>query len=167
MGQSLWMNLPGTKDYNPALPWVSKIRVGDKNIACDIVIFVDDLRVTGPSSDECWKAGQRTAQIINHLGLQDAPHKRRDSSQAPGPWTGSILRTDLDGVFLFVAQDKWDKAKAQVEEIIIMIETDPDHLDHKRLEQVRGFLQYVTQTYSGMTPYIIGFHLTIDGWRCN
>jgi hypothetical protein len=28
-------------------------------------------------------------------------------------------------------------------------------------------LQYVTQTYSGMTPYIIGFHLTIDGWREN
>jgi hypothetical protein len=133
------MNLPGTKAYNPALPWVSKIRVGDKNIACDIVIFVDDLRVTGPSSDECWKAGQRAAQIINHLGLQDAPQKCRDSSQAPGPWTGRIFRTDIDGVFLFVAQDKWDKVKAQVEEIITMIESDPDCLDHKRLEQVRGF----------------------------
>ena len=48
-----------------------------------------------------------------------------------------------------------------------MIHTDPNRLDRQRLEQVRGFLQYVTQTYSGMTPYIIGFHLTIDGWREN
>jgi hypothetical protein len=161
------LNLPGPKEYNPALPWVSKIRLGDNNIACDIVIFVDDLRVSGPTKSECWQAGQRAAKTINHLGLQDAPRKTRDADRAPGPWTGSILRTDLDGVFLFVVQDKWDKAKRQVEEIITMIQTDPNRLDHKRLEQVRGFLQYVTQTYSGMTPYIIGFHLTIDGWREN
>jgi hypothetical protein len=82
------MNLPGSPEFNPALPWVSKIRLDDNNIACDIVIFVDDLRVTGPTKDECWKAGQRGAQILNHLGLQDAPHKRRDSSQASGPWSG-------------------------------------------------------------------------------
>jgi hypothetical protein len=163
----LRMNLPGSKAYEPSLPWVSKVRLGDNNIACDLVIFVDDLRVTGPSSLKCWRAGQRAAQILNHLGLQDAPRKRRGASQAPGPWTGTILRTDLKGVFVFVAQDKWDKAKAQIEEVIAMVENDSNHLDHKRLEQVRGFLQYVTQTYSGMTPYIIGFHLTIDGWRDN
>lgn len=70
-------------------------------------------------------------------------------------------------MFLFVAQDKWDKAKTQVEEIIAMIKINPNRLDHKHLEQVWGFLQYVTHTYSGMTPYMIGFHLTIDGWRGN
>jgi hypothetical protein len=161
------MNLPGSKNYDPSLPWVSKIRKGEKLIACDLVIFVDDLRVTGPTREECWKAGQRAAQILNHLGLQDAPRKRRGASQAPGPWTGTILRTDLDGVFVFVSQEKWDKGKAQVEEVISMIEEDPHRLNHKRLEQVRGFLQYIMQTYSGMTPYIIGFHLTIDGWREN
>ena len=161
------LNLPGSKDYDLTLPWVSKTRLGDNNIACDIVIFVDDLRVSGPTDSECWGAAQRAAQVINHLGLQDAPRKRRGPSQAPGPWTGSMLRTDLKGVFLMVAQDKWDKAKAQVEEVIEMIQRDPNRLDRKRLEQVRGFLQYVTQTYSGMTPYIIGFHLTIDGWREN
>jgi hypothetical protein len=35
----VWMNLPGSKDYDPTLPWVSKIRLGDNQIACDIVIF--------------------------------------------------------------------------------------------------------------------------------
>jgi hypothetical protein len=48
-----------------------------------------------------------------------------------------------------------------------MVRADPSRLDHKRSEQVRGFIQYVTQTYSGMTPYIINFHLTIDGWQDN
>jgi hypothetical protein len=74
------MDLPGTKNYDPALPWVSKIRLGDNNIACDIVIYVDDLRVTGPTKEECWHAGQRAAQILNHLGLQDPPRKQQGSS---------------------------------------------------------------------------------------
>jgi hypothetical protein len=69
------MNLPGVSDYNPGLHWVSKIQLGDDNIMCDIIIFVDDLRVTGPSKAECSNAGQRVAQVLNHLGLQDAPQK--------------------------------------------------------------------------------------------
>jgi hypothetical protein len=47
---SVRMNLPGSKTYDPSLPWVSKIRAGDNIIACDLVIFVDELRVTGPTS---------------------------------------------------------------------------------------------------------------------
>jgi hypothetical protein len=37
----------------------------------------------------------------------------------------------LDGVFVFVAQYKWGKAKSQIEEVIAMVEKDPNHLDHK------------------------------------
>jgi hypothetical protein len=74
------LNLPGSTNYDPALPWVSKIRLDDLKVPCNIVIFVDDLRVTGPAKGECWKAGQRAAQILSHLGLQDAPRKRRDAS---------------------------------------------------------------------------------------
>jgi hypothetical protein len=32
------MNLPGSPDYNPALPWVSKIRIEDEKIDADIFI---------------------------------------------------------------------------------------------------------------------------------
>jgi hypothetical protein len=35
------------------------------------------------------------------------------------------------------------------------------------LEQIRGLLIYVTRTYPGMVPYLIGMHMTIDGWRDN
>jgi hypothetical protein len=159
------MNLPGQIDYDPTMPWVSKIRFGDNCIACDVVIFVDDLRVSGPTKDEAWGASQRAAAVLNHLGIQDAPRKRRDGSQAPGAWSGCVLRTDLDGVFVYVTQEKWDKTKRLLVEVLSFITTDPTRIPRKRLEQIRGFLQYVTRTYTGMNPYLIGFHLTIDGWR--
>ena len=159
------MNLPGQVDYDPTLPWVSKIRFGDQCIACDVVIFVDDLRVTGPTQKEAWQAAQRAAAVLNTLGIQDAPRKRRDGSQAPGAWSGCVLRTDKDGVFVYVSQEKWDKTKRLLDEVMTLITMAPTKIPRKRLEQIRGFLQYVTRTYTGMNPYLIGFHLTIDGWR--
>ena len=37
-------------------------------------------------------------------------------------------------------------------------------LRHVLLE-IRGFLNYVVQTYPWMNPYLKGLHLSIDGWR--
>jgi hypothetical protein len=63
-----------------------------------------------------------------------------------------------------VAQDNtWDKAKAQVEEVITMIETDPDRLDRKRLEQVRGLLQYTTVRYPDIFGnYPVYYRISFD-----
>jgi hypothetical protein len=33
------------------------------------------------------------------------------------------------------------------------------------LESVRGSLVYLQRTYPAITPYVKGFHLTIDAWR--
>ena len=38
-------------------------------------------------------------------------------------------------------------------------------LPRPRLEEIRGFLNYVVRTYPWMNPYLKGLHLTIDGWR--
>jgi hypothetical protein len=103
--------------------------------------------------------------MLNHLGIQDAPRKRRDSSRAPGAWAGAVIRTDGDGVHLLVSQEKWDRAKAQLKEIEEMIRTGPGKMSRKRLEEIRGCLVYVTRTYIGMAPYLIGLHMTIDSWR--
>jgi hypothetical protein len=43
------MNLPGSPEYRPNQPWVSKFRLDDAKIAADLFIFVDDLRPTGSS----------------------------------------------------------------------------------------------------------------------
>jgi hypothetical protein len=69
-------------------------------------------------------------------------------------------------VNVLTSQEKWDKSKRLLQEVRDMLELDPTKLVRKRLEQIRGFLQYVIQTYSGFASYLTGFHMTIDGfWR--
>jgi hypothetical protein len=104
------LKLPGSCDYDPSSPWVSKVRA-DGKIASDLFTFVDDLRPTGPGRIDCWKAARRAASVLNWLGIQDAPRKRRDSSQSPGAWYGSVIRIIPDGAYVLASEDKWDKAK--------------------------------------------------------
>jgi hypothetical protein len=151
------LNLPKSAEYDPSRPWVTKYRREDGRIAADLFIFVDDLRPTGPSREEAWQAARRAASILNHLGIQDAPRKRRDSLQSPGAWTGSVVKTGAQGTFVL--------ARMLVKEILMMLEQDPNALNRKRLEQIRGFLQYVAQTYTSITSYLIGIHMAIDSWR--
>jgi hypothetical protein len=74
------MNLPGTAEYDPSLTWVSKVRNDDERIAADLFTCVDDLRPTGGSKKDAWLAACRAASSLNHLWIQDAARKRRDSS---------------------------------------------------------------------------------------
>jgi hypothetical protein len=129
------LNLPGSDDYNPNRPWVYKERL-DGKIAADLFIFVDDLRPTGSSWKECWEAARKAASRLNFLGIQDAPRKRRDSSQSPGAWSGSVVRTGPDGVHVLTSQEKWDKAKGLLKEVWEMLERDSGKLSRKRLEQI-------------------------------
>ncbi len=159
------LNLPGSEGYDPSRPWVAKYRSEDGHIASDLFIFVDDLRPTGPSKEEAWLAARRAASTLNYLGIQDAPRKRRESSQSPGAWAGRGIKTGPDGTFVLTSREKWDKARTQMKEVLAMLTKDPTKMNRKRLEQIRGFLQYVMQTYTSMTSYLIGFHMTIDSWR--
>jgi hypothetical protein len=51
------LNLPGSPSYDPRLPWVSKVRTDMErkdSLAALLVSYVDDLRVTGVSEEQCW-----------------------------------------------------------------------------------------------------------------
>jgi hypothetical protein len=145
---------------------VSKVKA-DGQIAADLFAFVDDLRPTGPGRRECWRAARCAASILNSLGIQDAPRKRWDSSQKPGAWSGSVILVTPEGVCALASEDRWHKAKALLQEIQETLDQDPNAMPRYRLEQIRGFLIYVTRTYPCMTLYLIGIHMTIDGWRQN
>ena len=95
---TLVLNLPGMADYDPSKAWVAKIRYDDGRVACDVFIYVDDLRTVGPTRDECWQASRTVASVLNWLGLQDAARKRRPPSQEPGAWAGSIVHSSGDQV---------------------------------------------------------------------
>jgi hypothetical protein len=75
-----------------------------------------------------------------------------------------VVRVSDAGAFVLSDEEKWRKAKVQLQEVLDMLEDDPTRLSRKRLEQIRGFLIYDTRTYPCMVPYLIGLHLTIDGW---
>jgi hypothetical protein len=85
----------------------------------------------------------------------------------PGSLGGSVIRVSDEGVFVLSDEEKWRKAKVLLQEVLVLLKEDPTHLPRKRLEQIRGFLVYVTRTYPCIVPYLIGLHLTINGWRKN
>ena len=157
------MNLPGSAQYNPNKPWVYKARP-DGKIAAELFSYIDDYRTTGPSRSECWLACHRVGCMFTWFGIQDAARKRREASQTPGAWAGTIIHTDLDRVTLLVTQKKWDKTKTWLS--WLRENTDgKEVINFKDLERCRGFLIYVSRTYRSFVPYLRGIHKTIDGWR--
>lgn len=83
-------------------------------------------------------------------------------------WNTPILLQDalIKGGCEATLQEKWNKAKLLIAELGDMIKNSTDGLvNRKRLEQIRGFLIYVSRTYPWMPPYLKGLHLTIDSWR--
>jgi hypothetical protein len=159
------LNLTGSPYYDPSLAWVAKVRE-DGRVAADLFIYIDDLRLTGPDADECWRASQKATSICNYLGIQDAPRKRREVSRAPGLWAVSMVYTDdsAAGVRILVSIKKWAKAKrllATLRELVLASEW----VDHKVFEKIRVILVYVARTYKPLTPFLVGLHMLIDGWR--
>jgi hypothetical protein len=91
--ESVRLNLPGTRNYNPCVSWLSK-RQKDSRIACDVFTFVDDERVTGPDEELTWQASHKLASAQSYLGIQDAARKARPCSKAPGAWAGLVVHVD-------------------------------------------------------------------------
>ena len=94
------LNLPGSSNYNPAMPWVYKWNSKWKCIGGDICTFVDDMRPTGKDFDHCERVQHTTAARSNYLGQQDAARKRRFPSQSPGLWSGGLIKTDGKNVLV-------------------------------------------------------------------
>jgi hypothetical protein len=160
------LNLPGDPFYDPTRPWVSKRR-DDGQIASDILSYVDDLRSSGASEELCKQATKRIASVVNYLGMQDAPRKRRIPSKNPGAWAGSLVSTDETGVHSSISEERWAKTKSIFKALEEELEKEEPEFTHKQLLSDRGFLIYVARTYPTMVPYLKGLHLTIEHWRDN
>jgi len=158
------LNLPGMSTYNPSQPWVYKYRVGPAQLANDFFVYVDDVRATGSTEEDCWRGTRAIASRCSYLGLQDAPCKRRGPSQEAGPWAGSTVHTSGGLVTVTVTIDWWTKAKGMIDWISdLTIQNAP--IPHKQLESYRGSLVYLSRTYPALVPYLKGIHLTLDSWR--
>ena len=108
------LNLPGSPRYDPLKPWIAKIRSSDGSPAADFFIYIDDERIFAGLEEETWEASHRLAAILQYLGIQDAPRKVREVSQAPGAWAGAVVYVTADGIFLLTSEEKWDRTKTAI-----------------------------------------------------
>ncbi|KAI2504189.1 hypothetical protein MHU86_10303 [Fragilaria crotonensis] len=143
---SIRLNLPGMSRYDPLKPKVMKWRSDLSVVAGDVLTFVDDVRITGFSKENCHKVHRHNA----------------------GAWTGTIFKITPTVISKSVSQEKWNKGKAMVKGLVAKIEADSDDrpvLDRKQLEKETGFLNHLAMTFDVVTPFLKGFYLTMNSWR--
>jgi hypothetical protein len=144
-------------------PRLSKMLQDGLTLAALIISYKDDMRTAAGSEHSCWEAMHAVSCKLSYLGIQVATRKTRPPSRQPGPWSGSMVLTDDLGVGVRATQDKWDKTKSQLANTLRLIDLGQP-IPRKTLESYRGSLVYLQRTYPAITPYVKGFHLTIDGW---
>jgi hypothetical protein len=60
------LNIPGMLEYNPHLPWVSRLR-SDHTLAAGVPRYVDDQRPVGNSMYDCWRVAHTIASRYGYL----------------------------------------------------------------------------------------------------
>ncbi|KAL7519144.1 hypothetical protein ACHAWX_003937 [Stephanocyclus meneghinianus] len=159
---SVILNLPGDFCYDATRQWVFK-KQKDGRLASNTSFYEDDGRHMGANKLLCWKTTRSFCSQIGSLGMQDASWKCTKPTLLPGPTTGSVLHTK-DSVLLTVSPEKWSKTQSLVQELDTLLLASAC-LPKLCLEQIRGFLIYVTRTYEWVAPHLKGLHLSINGWR--
>ena len=183
------MNLPGAVNYDPSKPWVYRWDSQNQCIASFFGTYIDDIRTVGGSEKIARDVTRRTAALINYLGQQDAPRKRRPPSQEPGARAGALCMSTNGGLFVSCTQVKWDKAKAIIQKYVDRVSAcdlvnmdsfsgvgssgssgssgDASSLciDYKETEKDIGFLVHMSRTYPAMFPYLKGFYHSMHAWR--
>ena len=159
-------NCPGSPTYDPSRPVGCRWRSQDNTMSSSFEIYVDDVRTSGSSEEECVRASRRVASVCNFYGIQDAARKRRFPSCQPSVWCGSRIISNGQGIFAATTQEKWDKGKEIVRRTLEeMGNTESGQIDRKTLERGRGFMIHLARTYPGMVPFLKGMHHTLETWR--
>ena len=98
----------GMKSYDPTSPYLFKWNSMVDRIAGEVVTFIDDsMRACGFSKETGWQIIRRLTSVLQHLGIQGAPKKRRLSCQSPpGGWIECINKVTPEMVALTVSQEK-------------------------------------------------------------
>lgn len=142
---------------------MEKIRKGGA-LASDVYVYVDDGRPVGHTRRDCWQVSRKFGSKCSYYGVQDASRKVKGPDQQPGPWARTMVFSD-EGVDGLISDEKWQKTRGAIKELVAAHNRDPKNLIRAWLESIRGFLIYVARTYKNMRPYLKGLHLTIDSWR--
>jgi hypothetical protein len=135
----------------------------DGHLASEIFVYVDNgTRTAGHSPELTWRTARAYRSSCSRRGIQDASRKRTFPTVMPGYWAGTVTHTEGGSVVGMVSQEKWDKTRRMIEELLEMIPKSP--LPLQQMLKIRDFLMYLVRTYTWINPYIKGMHNTIDSW---
>jgi hypothetical protein len=124
------------------------------------------MRAAAGGEQACWHIMHVVSTRLAYLGIQVALRKTRPPAKQPGPWAGSMVISDSIGVGVKATCEKWLKVKGQLKQTLQWIDSGAP-INRNNLESIRGSLVYLHRTYPAITPYVKGYHLTIDSWRWN
>ena len=92
-----------------------------------------------------------------------------------GPWAGEKYGTENQKIKKLVIEDKWEKGKGYITDLIKDLKEDPNRaLEYKILGRIRGFFCHLAMVYELFFPFLKGFHLTLakhglqrseEGWE--
>ena len=160
------LNLPGSEDYSPQMPWCYRWRSYDEDLPGFFCTYVDDIRTGGQSKKQCYGVSRRVAARCNYLGQQDAARKRRRPAKHPGAWCGAIVvNLGPEGLFVTCSREKWNKAKGYISDLRDQLNSGVTSVNRKDLERKRGFLVHISRTFSFITPFLKGIHHTLESYR--
>ena len=87
----------------------------------------------------CWDVMHAVSCKASYLGIQNATQKTRPPSTKPGPWAGSVVTTQDEGIGVKLSQDKWEKTKRILQHTLELIDAQAP-LPLKLLESYRGVI---------------------------
>ena len=135
------LNLLGKEEYDCHITWLFNQK-DDGLLVADILIYVDDERLIGPTEDLCWEAYRRWVLAFSWLGIKDDSRKVQPPSKSPGTWSGTITNTK-GGVYGLVSQERWDKTRRFIANLVRMERSGRCGIPIERMESIRGFLVYI------------------------
>ena len=77
------LNLPGSTNYDPTMPWVYRWNNIDKRMPAFFNTYIDDTRSGAEDELSCRAVTRRVASRLNYLGQQDAARKRGHPAKEP------------------------------------------------------------------------------------
>ena len=93
-----------------------------------------------------------------------AKRQKNLSNKNTSAWVGTISKTDSTSILQLISQDKWDKTKGLIHELLNEYErqgTTTPKLIFKGLDQIWGYLCHVSMTYEQVIPFLKDFYLTL------
>ena len=156
------LNQPGTKDYDPSMPWIYHWNSIENCLPGFFGTYTDDIQMGHSHKKGCKKVSRQVASQVNYLGQQDIARKRGQPLKTPQAWTGAkYLSIEGSGLYVLSTQEKWNKTKCIVDQLTKALDAgDQILLEYSTLEKDVGFLCHISRTYPVMFPYLKGFYNT-------